>query len=253
MTAPQGAVVKIKYVMNKIALIITLMMTFASQFSNAQVKVTYSEEYKVTKEMEPQMTNPSVAEIVKQQLKDMSKTSILYHQSGKSIYETQKNKKQQAENVIVQSFGEVGKVYKDEQRHEIISEESILDRQFRVVEKLPRNKWTMVNGETKKIGNYTCRKAVNEVGTIAWYSPDIKISDGPSVYCGLPGLILEIEMTNKKIVLQSIDMNYSGNEIVKPTKGKTISRTDFAKLRDDKLKEHNVGSGGSVKVVSMKN
>jgi GLPGLI family protein len=227
------------------------MATLVSQLSNAQIKVTYVEEYKVTKEMEPQMANPRVAELVKQQLQQMKKNSILYYADGQSLYETEKKKGEQVDNIIVHNLSEVGKVYKNEKNKEIISEESILDRQFLVVEKIHDFKWIMNNNETKKIGSYICKEATTENGIIAWYCPEIKISDGPSVYCGLSGLILEVELTSKKIVMKEIDLSYKEAKISKPTKGKTITRDEFAQLREKKMKELNVGSGGAVKVVKM--
>ena len=32
----------------------------------------------------------------------------------------------------------------------------------------------------------------------AWYAPSIAIKDGPGIYNGLPGLILEVEIKNSK-------------------------------------------------------
>ncbi len=54
--------------------------------------------------------------------------------------------------------------------------------------------WSLQN-QTKEIAGYTCKKATcNFRGRryIAWYTPDIPIPDGPYVFSGLPGLILEI-------------------------------------------------------------
>lgn len=49
--------------------------------------------------------------------------------------------------------------------------------------------------ETKKIGSYTCHKAYGKYKNRsyeAWYTLEIPINDGPYVFKGLPGLILEI-------------------------------------------------------------
>lgn len=54
--------------------------------------------------------------------------------------------------------------------------------------------WNLCSGE-KKIQEYTCKKATciyRGREYTAWYCPDIALSEGPYVFKGLPGLILEI-------------------------------------------------------------
>lgn len=226
------------------------MTALFTQISVAQVKVTYLERLKVTKQMEPQMANPKVAQMVKDKLKQMDRSSSLYYNDGQSLYEPEKKEEEQTANVIVQSMGGIGCVYKDSKSQEMITQESILDRQFLIVEKMPVVKW-IPDKETKKIGKFDCHKAHTEKGETAWYCPEIKIDDGPSIYSGLPGLILAVELEGKEYIMQNIDFNYSNGRIERPTKGKKISRNDFIKLKDKKMKEMNISSGGSVKVIKM--
>lgn len=57
-------------------------------------------------------------------------------------------------------------------------------------------KWKL-GKERKSILGYTCRKATctyNNLHITAWYANQIKISDGPLKFWGLPGLILEVEV-----------------------------------------------------------
>ena len=54
--------------------------------------------------------------------------------------------------------------------------------------------WTITN-EKKTIKAIECRKAITQYGGrtyIAWFATSIPISDGPYVFSGLPGLILQI-------------------------------------------------------------
>lgn len=236
--------------MKKLFLIISIVTTLFTQISVAQVKVTYLEKLKVTKQMEPQMANPKVAQMVKDKFKEMDKNSSLYYKDGQSLYEPEKKKEEQTANVIVQSMGGIDRVYKDTKNQEIITRESILDRQFLIVEKMSVVTW-ILDKETKKIGRFDCHKAHTEKGEIAWYCPEIKIPDGPSIYSGLPGLILAVELEGKEYIMQSIDFNCSKVRIEKPAKGKKISRNDFTELKAKKMKEMKVNSGGSVKVIEM--
>lgn len=56
-------------------------------------------------------------------------------------------------------------------------------------------KWNITK-ETKKIDEYNCQKALLSYkgrNWEAWFSSDIPINDGPYIFNGLPGLILEIK------------------------------------------------------------
>ncbi|MEG1668039.1 GLPGLI family protein [Chryseobacterium sp.] len=64
----------------------------------------------------------------------------------------------------------------------------------------PELKWQLHN-ESKKILDYSCKKVtVKYRGRefIAWYTTEVPINNGPYVFEGLPGLILEIEDSQNK-------------------------------------------------------
>ncbi len=94
-------------------------------------------------------------------------------------------------------------------------------------------KW-QITQETKTIGNYLCYKAIDinsknlKMKPIAWFTPLIPISFGPKEYSGLPGLILEIEMFNSKIVATKIVLNPNEEIIIeKLSKGKRITIEEY--------------------------
>jgi len=61
-------------------------------------------------------------------------------------------------------------------------------------ETLPVFNWQLEEGEDS-IAGYTCKKATTSFAGrdyIAWYTPDIAITDGPYKFYGLPGLILAV-------------------------------------------------------------
>ena len=136
-----------------------------------------------------------------------------------------------------------------------------------VVENLENAKWKM-SGESKKIGQYTCYKAtytkqveekvfsfgswnqtngtnqpkkpkkMRDVEVVAWFTPEIPVSSGPSWYQGLPGLILEVSDDDTTILCTKIVMNpKEKTKIKRPKKGKVISSQDFVALQDEKRAE----------------
>ncbi len=83
-------------------------------------------------------------------------------------------------------------VIKDTEAKKVFKFISLLRDFYKTSENTPAFNWKISN-ETKKIENYTCQKAtLNHAGRLweAWFTPDISLQDGPSIFNGLPGLIV---------------------------------------------------------------
>ncbi len=79
---------------------------------------------------------------------------------------------------------------------------------------------------------------MRDVEVIAWFTPQIPVSSGPSWYQGLPGLILEVTDDDTKILCTKIVMNpKEKTKIKRPKKGKVISNQDLITLQDEKREE----------------
>jgi GLPGLI family protein len=97
--------------------------------------------------------------------------------------------------------------------------------------------------ETKIINGYTCNKAYlkNEKGEkiIAYFTKEIPFSFGPNGFCGLPGLILELNLTNGfAFTVKEIFINRKiSREILKPTSGVEISEKEFLEVGKNKMKK----------------
>lgn len=77
---------------------------------------------------------------------------------------------------------------------------------FRYFENIPELSWTIQN-ERKTIRGYSCQKATTTFrGRIyeAWFTPEIPIREGPYKFGGLPGLILEMQDSQKHFVYTCI-------------------------------------------------
>lgn len=102
-----------------------------------------------------------------------------------------------------------------------------------LVYKTINQNWVLHN-ESKKINNYLCYKATQEVEVFtgnrtvknlvtAWYCPEIPFSYGPKGYSGLPGLIFELHDKNVSFGLESLQLNTGSHSIELPSSGKLIS------------------------------
>ena len=73
---------------------------------------------------------------------------------------------------------------------------------------------------------------------VAWYTPMIPISQGPSDYWGLPGLILEVSAGNTTMLCSKIVMNPEEKiNIEAPEKGKEITKSEYQATISEKMQE----------------
>lgn len=117
------------------------------------------------------------------------------------------------ESTFMQTYAtnEVGfRYYNDKRKDSFYSR----DIGFRMVkEKTPDISWNLTP-ESKKIGNFVCKKATAMFrgrNYTAWYSPEIPLPYGPWKLQGLPGLILEAYDTNKEIFWYFKSIEYPSN------------------------------------------
>ncbi|PQJ75953.1 GLPGLI family protein [Polaribacter gangjinensis] len=164
---------------------------------------------------------------------------------------------------VISVFGGGGSgslYFKNLKEKRFVNKTEIMGKTFLIKDSIPNYEWQLTS-ETKNIGNYTCYKATfsqevenismtvengetkqtkktETIITTAWYTPQIPISNGPTIYHGLPGLILEINDGKTTIVCTEIVLNPSEKiTISEPDKGKIVTQAEFDKIRDEKNKE----------------
>ncbi|WP_406684930.1 GLPGLI family protein [Seonamhaeicola sp. MEBiC1930] len=178
-----------------------------------------------------------------------------------------------------------GNEYKNVKNQSFLQERELFGKKFLIKDSIPSFEWKMT-GESKQIGQYTCFKAtgkkikygldvnnarpgprrgneseqaskeekpktepeINEVDVVVWYTPQIPVSQGPSDYWGLPGLILEVNEGRTTILCTKIIMNPGDKEPIKvPSKGKEVSRAEYDVISKTKMEEmrQNFRRGGN--------
>lgn len=167
-----------------------------------------------------------------------------------------------------------GRHYKNLKQKTYTLETDAFDKDFLIVDSLPKYDWQMT-GETKKIGNYTCYKATavikprvqeapkedkavsilgavdKETAITAWYTPDIPVSNGPGNYWGLPGLILEVSDGQTALLCSKVVMNPNERTDIKaPRKGAKVTQAEFdeivAKKSQEMMDMYEGGGDGNV-------
>ena len=182
----------------------------------------------------------------------------LLYTGDESMYARQKEAEQaeitssQGGNQMVMRFGRDNReVYKNLSTESMIDSREFMQKQFLIKGPPTPRKWK-IGKNTKEILGYNCMEATFQADTAthitAWFTPQIAVSNGPSDFQGLPGMILQIDVnhgqrmtTATEIMLDSVDTS----SILPPTKGKEVTSEEFEKIRDEKMKEMQLQNPGA--------
>ena len=102
--------------------------------------------------------------------------------------------------------------------------------------------WRLTDEKAEFLG-YPCLKAVGTRDTTsfeAWFTPEIPVSAGPDIYAGLPGLVLVVNVDEGRITYTATEINTEAlaeGTIVAPEDGKKVTREEFDKVVEEKMKE----------------
>lgn len=113
---------------------------------------------------------PEMQKMIEERMKAMfEKTFVLSFDKTASIYAEEEkidagDEMSRGFKMMGSMMGGGGKQYKNIKEKTILQEKEIFGKEFLVSDTLPQIKWKM-EGETKKIGNYTCYKATAVVPT----------------------------------------------------------------------------------------
>jgi GLPGLI family protein len=190
--------------------------------------------------------------------KERKSRKVLYFSSEASLYENKAQEEDQTLHtesggaVMIKMIEPDNKVYTNLTENRQIEKREFMTREFLIETELNPSAWKLT-GNQKVISDYPCQEAVRdskEGKVSAWFTPVIPVSAGPGIYNGLPGLVLAVDISEGKQTLNvvSIDLNpVAENVIVKPQKGKKVTREEFDKIVAEKMKEMGAesGSGGN--------
>ena len=171
-----------------------------------------------------------------------------------------------------------GPEYKNIKEHLYLQDQEFFGKQFLIKENMQPLEWQM-GTESKQIGQYLCFKATaKKVSTnvafgppkrnnndndsadskvenkkdeepeildvVAWYTPQIPVSQGPSEYWGLPGLILEVSAGNNTMLCSKIVINpLEKTKIEAPKKGQVVTKKEYNNIITKKMQEFRESRG----------
>ncbi|RZS90598.1 GLPGLI family protein [Aquimarina brevivitae] len=200
----------------------------------------------------------------------LEKTYILTFNKEESVYKEDEKLDVDALSGATDSWGKnfsPGEQYKNIKSKTLVQNQEFYGKVFLVQDALIPIQWTM-GAETKQIGGYTCYKATATIPSeqlswyefswselraatneeapdevpvteiTAWYTLQIPVSNGPSEYYGLPGLILEVNVGNTTMLCFKVVMNPDEKiEIEAPKRGKEVTKEEYKEIITAKMQE----------------
>ena len=214
--------------------------------------------------------------MIQQQINKMSTNNfVLTFDKNSSLYaEEEKLEQDQGHAMFSQRLGMMkmmlnqgsnGKLYKNSSDSAYKNQSDLYGKLFLIEDTLQKIEW-QITDDVKTIGKHTCFKATtrlenkdlpanfgpgqqiddgekpqefaNEMIIVtAWFTLDIPVSQGPGMYYGLPGLILEVNAGNTTILCSKIELYKETRTISPPKKGKKINQEKYDALIKKKAKE----------------
>ena len=226
------------------------------------------------------MTEEMKQKFMESMKKEFEKEYVLTFNKTESVYEEEQKldaPKPAAGGMMIQmESSNDGKLYKNIKDKISITEEDFFGKEFLISDSLSTYQWK-IEGESKKIGDYTCYKATYTIPVTekdkeeynnlkkkqsdsktqlfmmdepkeqlitVWYTPEIPVSNGPGEYWGLPGLILEASFDKTVLLCSKIVLNPKEKVALKvPNKGKKVTKSEYERLVQEQMEQMSKQSG----------
>lgn len=266
--------------MNRLIITLTIILMLLSTKMGAQDfhgTAVYESKtnFKDLKIESKDMNDEMMKDIMESMKKQFEKKFFLNFNKYESVYEEEQklatpSPASSGFSFTTISTGDGSKTYKNVKDKIQILERDFFGSEFLITDSLKAWKWELKD-ETKRIGNYTCYKAVHitpvtaedlkdyeefkkakesakttffmmeepkERITTVWYTPEIPVSHGPGEFWGLPGLILEANYDDTTILCSKITLNpKTRSEIKRPKRGKKVTKKEYDSLIEKQLEK----------------
>lgn len=124
-------------------------------------------------------------------------------------------------------------IYKDLAGKRVTELRRLLGHTYSITHPLRPYAW-QVTSEQKEIMGLQAYKATIGDSITAWFCPAIPVQEGPALYNGLPGLILDLEDPQTIYTCMAINTQ-SERKMDKPRKAKSVTEKKFEQLRQRAL------------------
>jgi len=236
-------------IMKTTILSISFLLCLSFQANSQGLIVTYEETRAARTLNLSQIDDPHLRVAVERQLREQTNSPRVFQlfvNNGVSVYKA--GERNRETNTSISSGNTTGSittqrmgiqtVYKNHHDKLMLATANLGREEYLVEEPQAALEWN-IGSERKEISGFQCMKATTRTvhGQLvtAWFTPDVPISEGPSFYWGLPGLILYVDVNNGQLVFAATVVEQTNDvpAIHIPDKGERISRAEFNRLQQE--------------------
>lgn len=263
--------------LNKVIILFVLLFSVAISAQNTNGKAYYIVKNTVKMNFGNRQISEAQKAMIQERINSMSTNNfVLSFNKNSSLYaEEEKLEQDQGNGIMAQRMGMVkmilnqgsgGKLYKNTIDNTYKNQVDLYGKTFLIQDSLQAIDWKITD-DVKTIGKHTCFKATTilknkglptnfrlgeqqpedlkkltkledeMIIVTAWFTLDIPVSQGPAMYYGLPGLILEVNAGNTTILCSKIELSKEEETINPPKKGKKITQEKYDALVTKKAQE----------------
>lgn len=124
-------------------------------------------------------------------------------------------------------------VYKNLEEMSVTELKDLLGKTYSITRPLPHYQWKVSSDSKEIMGLKTYKATIGDSITV-WFCPTIPVQEGPGLYHGLPGLILDLEDSQAIYSCTAINTN-STCEVGKAKRAKEVTEEEFKQLRQRAL------------------
>lgn len=238
--------------MRNLFLLLFGLLSLAVTAQNNEGTITYKQTVFIRREMQanaPAGMDPNMARNVPESVTNefslnFTATTSFYKELASTEDETQGGPGGGGPRFMMRRF--TPPIYKDISANRQVEEVDLFGKQFLIDDVIQTRAWK-VTGQQKKVLDYPCISATFTDSLMgrarlvtAWFAPTIPVAIGPQGYGGLPGAILEVEFDGGRSVITASEVKLekpAEGSIKIPEKGKKVTRAEYNKIRDEKMKE----------------
>ena len=217
-------------------------------------RIIYEEKFNLHKGLGPdqEMERNMIPEF------QISKSQLLYDGQAAlySPYEEAEDiNAEPEEGMNIQIRRASNSIYFDYASDKQVEQRDFIGKLFIIESPIEKPEWKIMP-EQKSILGYACQKATytnkDEQVVEAWFAPAIPASIGPAIYQSLPGAVLMVNVDDGLRLYQALSVELDGEKpmVEAPTKGKQISKEDYDKMVEERVREMGgTNRGGMIKII----
>lgn len=165
----------------------------------------------------------------------------MYFTPTKSMYQDSEERAEKDDNGYSWRRDEYC-IRRDFQNQSIMDVIQLLGKVYIIQDTLKPQNWKILN-DIKEVAGHICMDAIwkdtlKNQTVIAWFAMDLPLSSGPERFCGLPGMILEVDINDGALVITADKIDFRPLEhemdLPKKLKGKHVHEDDYNRI----LKKH---------------